>query len=206
MLVKQAAKVVQARQEKPNPEMTVTLDVRWFNVTARRLYVSLGFQEIERTYPAFYDWHGGVKMQCALAALVSDEKRDRVPLPKPLGGDPKAALPPAPASAGPAPTPSKVETNAPAPSKVETSNPSGRAPVQRLSERVQKPVVAAKSASAQNVRGRAQSRSPELASAARGRDPKRGSVEPAARRNSKEPAAKPGRRTSVSIVSRSGKA
>ena len=58
----------------------VTLDVRWFNATARKLYLTLGFREVERIYPGYYDFHGGVKMRCALAELASDQKRDRVPL------------------------------------------------------------------------------------------------------------------------------
>ena len=68
--------------EKADPpkERTVTLDVRWFNATGRKLYLALGFREVERTYPGFYDFHGGVKMRCPMAELASDQKRDRVPL------------------------------------------------------------------------------------------------------------------------------
>ena len=58
----------------------VTLDVRWFNATARKLYLTLGFREIERIYPSYYDFHGGVKMRCPMAELASDQKRGRVPL------------------------------------------------------------------------------------------------------------------------------
>ena len=82
--------------EKADPpaERTVTLDVRWFNATGRKLYLTLGFREIERTYPGYYDFHGGVKMRCALAELASDRKRDRVPLPEPWHAG-KAPAPPA---------------------------------------------------------------------------------------------------------------
>ena len=90
-----AAQIAAAPQEPdpPGEKITVKLDVRWYNVTGRKLYLTLGFKETERTYPSFYDFHGGVSMEAALLELASDQKRDRVPVPKPLKGFKAAAKP-----------------------------------------------------------------------------------------------------------------
>jgi len=79
------------RPEKDDDEDVVTLDVRWYNLTARKLYLLLGFRETERKYQSWYDWHGGVAMKAPLAALASGAPRARPPLPEPIEMSPAAA-------------------------------------------------------------------------------------------------------------------
>merc|ERR550514_2330090 len=65
-----------SRPEKDDDEdADVALDVRWYNLTARKLYLRPGFRETERKYQSWYDWHGGVAMKAPLAALASGAPR-----------------------------------------------------------------------------------------------------------------------------------
>eukprot|EP00931_Biecheleriopsis_adriatica_P086377 TRINITY_DN61060_c0_g1_i1.p1 TRINITY_DN61060_c0_g1~~TRINITY_DN61060_c0_g1_i1.p1 ORF type:complete len:767 (+),score=93.71 TRINITY_DN61060_c0_g1_i1:40-2340(+) len=46
------------------------LHVRLYNLTARALYLKLGFRETARCFPGWYDWHGGVAMETELQNLI----------------------------------------------------------------------------------------------------------------------------------------
>ena len=40
----------------------LSLDVRACNLPAIALYTKLGFKKAQKSYPPFYDWHGGYSM------------------------------------------------------------------------------------------------------------------------------------------------
>lgn len=56
---------------KQQGSSTMSLDVRALNLPAIEFYKRMGFKIQEKRYPAFYDWHGGFRMEAWLDSVRS---------------------------------------------------------------------------------------------------------------------------------------